>query len=1043
MAQRRLVVSLSRGVLRPCAFCIRHPRLACFLLICVIFLLSAVSTFAQTSQNVYASVPAPTTTGTTTSEVVTFSKDSGGSLSIAGSPVGSALEGGPMAIDGQGLFLFVLNPTSSQISMYQINQSSGLTEVTGSPFPTNAGGAGSNSLTPVCLTTEKSGQFLYVGFNSANPTATAEIVEYSIHAAAQEIMMDDSVETPPGLIDCVTDQQNFLYVGFKGGGTNVYTIGQLLATPGSAGSGQPEVSIAVDPQGRFFFDGWGVASGFLESAPISPVDGTATDATPPFSLGANNSPSSMLVDGFGKFLYVTEGENVYGYQFDPVTGALAQIPGPPTQSIFARVTTIADPQGLYIYSLQNDGVHVFETGPDGALAEIPGSPFTTGWNGSRGLTTYGTPVQAVTGAVAQIFPPSEDFESINIGQTVGPKPISVTNIGSLPLTVTAVMITGANASDFMTPMTCSPQAFLPANSGAGSTCSVSVSFTPTAAGPRQAILTTTDAAGTQSSLLTGTGIGGLSAVTLAPGSLTFASTLQGATSTAQIVTVTSSGPATLHISSVTMGGANPGDFAMVSGCSGAYAPNATCTIGVTFSPIADGQRTASVVITDDASGSPQSVQVTGTGAGPAVAKPAVTITPQAISFAAAGLGSTSALQSITIANSGTAALHISSVQITGTNAGDFGMNNGCTATAYAAGATCTVALTFTPLATGARTATLTIKDDAPNSPQTVQLTGTGAAAPSVTLSSAAVSFGGVAVGTTSPPQNITVTNSGGAALHFSSVTLSGTNASDFSISNGCTASAYPLNTACTVGLTFTPSATGVRTATLAIADDAPNSPQTVAVSGSADNELTIAPAAGGSLSASIAAGQTATYNLQLTAGFNGTVAFTCTGAPTAATCSVPATIKVASGVSAPFLVTVTTAGSGGVQPLEDMPANRRFAPWRVRLLPSLLCLFATAMFCVIGRRRVLRRTSQLRRAARAARPRLRLVHGGASAALAALALCCVAGCGGGSVAQSAPTIESSVTPSGMSTIVITPTATTSVGAQLPAIAPIQLMLTVN
>jgi hypothetical protein len=176
MAQRTLISSLPRGLLRPCAFCIQHPRLACFLLICVILLLNALSAFAQTSQSVYASVPV-TATGAT---------------------------------------------------------------------------------------------FLYVGFNPANPNANGEIIEYAIVAAAQQIQMDGSrIETPPGLVDCVTDQQNFLYVGLKGGGTNVYTIGQLEAAPESAGSGRPEVSIAVDPQGRFFFDGWGGTAGFVESAPIS------------------------------------------------------------------------------------------------------------------------------------------------------------------------------------------------------------------------------------------------------------------------------------------------------------------------------------------------------------------------------------------------------------------------------------------------------------------------------------------------------------------------------------------------------------------------------------------------------------------------------------------------------------------------------------------------------------------------------------------------------------------------------------------------------
>jgi hypothetical protein len=95
------------------------------------------------------------------------------------------------------------------------------------------------------------------------------------------------------------------------------------------------------------------------------------------------------------------------------------------------------------------------------------------------------------------------------------------------------------------------------------------------------------------------------------------------------------------------------------------------------------------------------------------------------------------------------------------------------------------------------------------------------------------------------------------------------NAGDFAVSNGCTATnGYATNTACTLGLTFTPAATGPRAATLTITDDALNSPQTVAVSGNANALLTVAPAVGSSFSASIAAGQVATFNLQLTAGFD-------------------------------------------------------------------------------------------------------------------------------------------------------------------------------
>ena len=171
-----------------------------------------------------------------------------------------------MAIDSQGQLLFVLNPTSGLISMYQINQSPGLTEVPGSPFAASTGGVGLDAAIPSASQPRKSCHFLDVGFILANPNGNGEIIEYSIVAAARQIQMDgSSIETPPGLVDCVTDQQNFLYVGLKGGGTNVYTIGQLEAAPGSAGSGRPEVSIAVDPQGRFFFDGWGGTAGFVEA----------------------------------------------------------------------------------------------------------------------------------------------------------------------------------------------------------------------------------------------------------------------------------------------------------------------------------------------------------------------------------------------------------------------------------------------------------------------------------------------------------------------------------------------------------------------------------------------------------------------------------------------------------------------------------------------------------------------------------------------------------------------------------------------------------
>ena len=260
---------------------------------------------------------------------------------------------------------------------------------------------------------------------------------------------------------------------------------------------------------------------------------------------------------------------------------------------------------------------------------------------------------------------------------------------------------------------------------------------------------------------------------------------------------------------------------------------------------------------------------------------------------------------------------------------------------------------------------------------------------------------------------------------------------DFKLNNGCTAtSGYAANTACTLGLTFTPAATGPRAATLTITDDALNSPQTVAVSGNANPLLTVAPAVGSSFSASVAAGQSATFNLQLTAGFNGSVSFVCSGAPQAATCTVPGVTTVTSGIAAPVQITVATTGSSGAPPLTDTPRGAPLDVLRLQWLLVLLYFLAAVMLCVVAAQ-ALRRWREI-----GTHPRL--VWAGVFVSLVALALCTVTGCGGGgTAAQSAPVTQPVVTPPGTSTITIAITGMTSAGASLPAIAPTQLTLIVN
>src|SRR5207249_1967870 len=190
---------------------------------------------------------------------------------------------------------------------------------------------------------------------------------------------------------------------------------------------------------------------------------------------------------------------------------------------------------------------------------------------------------------------------------------------------------------------------------------------------------------------------GVSAATLSPTSLTFSSQNVGATSAPQAVTLSNSGSAPLSISSIAITGADSGDFAQTNNCNSSLAAGAQCTINVTFRPAATGTRTGTLTVTDNASGSPQTASLTGTGVAPAA-----TLSPTSLTFASQDVGATSAPQAVTLSNPGSGPLSISSIAITGANSGDFAQTNNC-GSSVAAGAKCTINVTFRPTATGTRT----------------------------------------------------------------------------------------------------------------------------------------------------------------------------------------------------------------------------------------------------------------------------------------------------------------------------------------------------
>jgi len=337
----------------------------------------------QSQQYVFASAPS----SATTSRVAAFSKNSqtGALSTVTGSPFNERLEGGLLAIDGLGKFLFVLNPTSSSISMFQINSSTGaLLEVPGSPF---AAVPSTNPIqapvTPVRLATDKSGQFLFVGYRFGNTFGDGAVNVFTIDVTHLQLIQTQSVDIPSSPIGLSTDPKSLhLYVGLgpnpttgiQDAGTRVYSIDSLtgsLAFLGSAGGGnETGGSIAVDSQGRFFFDGWGFSEGFLDYALISPADGTA-QVSSTISLGANNLPSALLAESSGKFLYVSQSGSVFAYSIDQKTGALTLLPGGPAPLAFSTGTAVADPMGPYIYALANNSAVGFQVDSlSGALTAI-------------------------------------------------------------------------------------------------------------------------------------------------------------------------------------------------------------------------------------------------------------------------------------------------------------------------------------------------------------------------------------------------------------------------------------------------------------------------------------------------------------------------------------------------------------------------------------------------------------------------------------------------------------------------------------------------
>jgi hypothetical protein len=446
------------------------------------------------------------------------------------------------------------------------------------------------------------------------------------------------------------------------------------------------------------------------------------------------------------------------------------------------------------------------------------------------------------------------FSPGTIGIPSTPEPIAVLNGGDTALTISSIQIGGPSAGDFslIGGSACFTQAISP---GSAVKCSFEVGFTPSTAGPEDAVVTVSDNAPGSPQILELVATGQAPLAAVSPLIMDFGNQPQNSTSAPQTITLTNSGTQNLTLTNLVETGPDPGQFAVFAGGDPgspscqigiSLAPGGQCVERLAFEPNAQRTFNAEMDFYDNSSSvanSEQIVPLTGVGT---VTAPIASLTVPSLVFGNEDVGNRSGAQSVTLTNLGSAPLTITSIALTGANVPDFAIVTNGTTCPVSGGtvivqAACAVSIQLAPQTAGTKSSTLSFADNAAGSPQQVTLSGTATAAPSLQVSPPSLTFAAQSENTTSASQSIVILNSGGAPAEVSGIAVSGPNAADFSSAASCVPNPVPVGKSCQISVSFTPGATapGIRSATLGVPT---GSPPTVALTGTATQASISVPA---------------------------------------------------------------------------------------------------------------------------------------------------------------------------------------------------------
>jgi hypothetical protein len=469
----------------------------------------------------------------------------------------------------------------------------------------------------------------------------------------------------------------------------------------------------------------------------------------------------------------------------------------------------SDGQVWACQDFQSDGVHPAQAGSMKVAAKLLNflktDPTATPW-------FLAPAIPAV-----QLSSASLTFPVQLVNTTSAAMPVTINNTGNATLNVSSIV---SSDSEFAEADNCAGSGIAPSMA-----CTINITFTPIAAGTPTATITINDNAQPGSQTISVTGTGTVTAspqVSLAPASLSFGNQAVGATSPGQSVTLTNIGNGALSISAIAVAGTNAGDFAEVNTCGAALAPQASCTITVTFTPTNSGNSLAQVQIADNATGSPQSISISGTGL-----NSAASLNPTALNFGNVVTNTTSKGKTITLTNTGTALVGAISISASS----DYSQTNNCGST-LAAGANCAITVFFTPSTTASEVGTLVVSDTAINTPQTASLSGKGVLP--VAISPSFLNFPKTVLNMTAAPLSFSVTNNQTQALTGIGIGIEG----DYAQSNTCGTS-LAAHAVCSVTVTFTPTAPGTRSGSLTLTDSASTSPQAASLKGKGTQPVTL------------------------------------------------------------------------------------------------------------------------------------------------------------------------------------------------------------